>query len=532
MRSVSLKDVEQQLQLGNFAEAEALAHQLKVDPLTKLAVVASIATKQGEHQRAEVLFQRVLSKHPNHGLAQANYAKLLISQKKFKAALPYAERAFKSAPSEEHLALAYVQCLADADRFSDAVGVLQPFVAKDKPTLGAYVSLSSVYRANLDPLAALDTLTRAMEFYADDVELQRALADVYAELDPELASEKFDELEGKTDNPQLTWNRSFVELRLEKFEVAWDHYEAGLTEKIGKIGRPLPAQLKGLPMVTDFADLDAEKWTLFSAEQGLGDQVLFLSCMGEALNEVSKAAYIGEERLLPIMRRSFPSIECFPYAFALNLEKQLHRLNGVFPTGSLPKHFRRTTSAFKNSKFPYLRPNQELVEQYRAKIKAQVGDRRLIGISWRGGFWERQRRTKSFELALFSELMKHSDTYFICLQYGDISQEKVYRKEKNLPMFFVDGIDFKKDIDSWFALICACDGLISVSTAAVHFAAAAGKPVDLILGDGQSPFVWGTREGQSLVYPSVLIHRKHKDECAEEYFTRIARSAQCLSTVN
>ena len=526
----TLKDVESHLQAGRFAEAEQTASKLAVDPYTKLAILASIATKQGEHQRAEVLFQKVLAAKPDHALANANYAKLLIAQRKFKAALKYAEIAHRSSPKEEHLALAYVQCLADADRFADAVTVLSPFVEREAPTLGAMVSLSSVHRANLNPRAALEILTKALDNYSDDVELQRALADVYAELDPAEANERFQALEGKTDNPQLTWNRSFVELRLQKFDIAWDHYEAGLSEKIGKIGRPLPAQLKGLPVVTGFEACDKEKWTLFSAEQGLGDQILFLSCLTEALEITPKAAYIGEDRMLPIMRRSFPDIECFPYAFALNLEKQTDRLNGIFPTGSLPKTFRRTIESFSRTKVPYLLPNEETVTKYRERIKAHVGDRRLIGISWRGGFWERQRRTKSFELSMFARLMRDPNIYFICLQYGDVTEEKKFRKEHNLPMFFVDGIDFKKDIDNWFALICACDGIISVSTAAVHFAAAAGKPVDLVLGDGQSPFVWGTQDGPSLAYPTVKIHRKKQQEATETYFDRIRGNAQCLYT--
>jgi len=144
-----------------------------------------------------------------------------------------------------------------------------------------------------------------------------------------------------------------------------------------------------------------------------------------------------------------------------------------------------------------------------------------------GGYWDRQQRTKSLEFEVFCNLLaKVPNVRFLSLQYGDVGAAKKYATENAIPITFIDGVDFKKNMESWLSLIALCDYHISVSTAHVHFAAAMGKRVELVLGDRQAPFIWGLSEGKSIPYPSVNIHRKSLRESHGEYFERIRESLQ------
>jgi ADP-heptose:LPS heptosyltransferase len=116
------------------------------------------------------------------------------------------------------------------------------------------------------------------------------------------------------------------------------------------------------------------------------------------------------------------------------------------------------------------------------------------------------------------------DVHYVCLQYGDIKAERELATKANIPITFISGLDFKKQIDNWFALGAACDYTISVSTALVHFMGAIGQRVELLLTERQAPFIWGTEEGQSLPYPTVNIHRRKPGESNEVYLTRIIES--------
>jgi len=96
-------------------------------------------------------------------------------------------------------------------------------------------------------------------------------------------------------------------------------------------------------------------------------------------------------------------------------------------------------------------------------------------------------------------------------------------KYKNIR--WIDGLDFKKDLDGWFALMCACDEIISVSTALVHFAGAAGRSIHLLLSDRGAPFIWGLEGDTSIAYPDIKIHRKQVSQSNDEFFEGVAQKA-------
>ena len=52
-----------------------------------------------------------------------------------------------------------------------------------------------------------------------------------------------------------------------------------------------------------------------------------------------------------------------------------------------------------------------------------------------------------------------------------------YLREKKHDLIVFPELDFKVHIDDWVAIAGACDGIISVSTALVHFAGAIGQKV-------------------------------------------------------
>jgi len=519
----NLKEIEKLIQSGNLEEAQKTTELLAAPKATKLAVLASIAFKANDFQKAEVLFERALEADPNNILAIGNYGQLLVSQKQLNRALPFCEKVHLTELKHEGYLLNYVACLAHVDNFEKAIEVTKNFIERNpKNSLNVKLTLASVYRAYLRSKDALEVLNNALEVHGDEPELERAIADAYAEIEPQVASEAFAKAITNTKKPlPLKWNWSFVELRLQNFKLGWELYEAGLDEKIGRVGRPLPAVVRQFKRVTLIEDLDPKKYTLLTAEQGIGDQILFLSCLNEMLPRIDKPILICEERMLPIIRRSFPKVEVKTYGFANSLSSQQDRLNGVFPIGSLMKYCRNSKEEFINNQNPYIKINEKKSEEYKNLIEKKYPGKKIIGISWSGGFWDRQKRAKSLEFNELIKLLNAEENIYVSLQYGDIKEYKQITIDKKLPIVFIDGVDFKNQIDEWVAFSGACEKIISVSTALVHFAGAAGKKVDLILGESQSPFIWGLKEGNSLPYANVCIHRPKLDETRVQYIERL-----------
>jgi len=519
----NLKEIEKLIQIGNLVEAQSKTERLQIPKSTKLAILASIAMKANDFQKSEVLFERALQEDPKNILAIGNYGQLLVSLKQYKRALDYCEKVHLVESKNEGYLLNYVACLAHIDNFEKAIEVTKIFISKNpKNSLNIKLTLASVYRAYLKSKEALEVLNQALEEHGEEPELERALADAYAELDPKIASDAFSKAIEKSKKPiPLKWNWSFVELRLENFILGWELYEAGLSEKIGRVGRPLPAVMRQFKLVTEIKELNNNKYTLLTAEQGIGDQILFLSCLNEMVHTIPNPILICEDRMIPIISRSFPNIEAKTYGFANSLSSQQHRLNGIFPIGSLMKYCRKSRKEFELNRRPYIKVNEEKKNKYNAMIKNKYPGKKIIGVSWSGGYWDRQKRAKSLDFDELTQIIEKENHIYVSLQYGNIEEIKKKVTENNLPFVFFEGIDFKVNIDDWIALATACDEIISVSTALVHFAGAAGMKVNLILGESQSPFIWGLTEGKSLPYDNVIIHRPRKNEKRENYILRI-----------
>ena len=95
------------------------------------------------------------------------------------------------------------------------------------------------------------------------------------------------------------------------------------------------------------------------------------------------------------------------------------------------------------------------------------------------------------------------------LQYGDISKEVSYLREKKHDLIVFPELDFKVHIDDWVAIAGACDGIISVSTALVHFAGAIGQKVAVVMPGEQGPWHLGLQDTESMAYKNVKYLGQH-----------------------
>ena len=109
------------------------------------------------------------------------------------------------------------------------------------------------------------------------------------------------------------------------------------------------------------------------------------------------------------------------------------------------------------------------------------------------------------------------------LQYGDTSKEQRYIKELGYDMLSFNDLNFKVDLEEWLAISAACDGIISVSTALVHFAGACGQKVAIVMPEPQGPWILGLDDDWSIAYPEVGIFRRRHDEPITNLVDRVAK---------
>jgi len=353
------------------------------------------------------------------------------------------------------------------------------------------------HREELDEAEA--HLRRALELEPEKLEAKTNLAMVLDHRGQTGAAlEMYDRILEKTpEDNEVRLNRSLILLARGDYARGWSEYEA---RRDLQLRRDFP-----------FPDWDGsaldDRVILVHAEQGLGDEIMFASCLGEVIRQARHCVIECHPKLEKLFRRSYPAATVHG---ALQTDSDLSwahsgpRIDCKVGIGSLPLHFRQSRADFPNHT-GYLRVDPARREYWRARLGA-LGDGPKIGVSWRGGAKTTRRHMRSIPLAQWVPLLRPSGRHFISLQYGDCQDEISAAREASgiLVHHWPDAIE---DYDETAALVTALDLVISVQTAVIHLGGALGRPVWGLVSHRPE---WRYQEaGQSLPwYPSVRLIRQ------------------------
>jgi hypothetical protein len=263
------------------------------------------------------------------------------------------------------------------------------------------------------------------------------------------------------------------------------------------------------------------------AEQGLGDQIMFASCIPEASVLAGGIELECSPKLGSLFRRAFPyatvhANDTTSRASAEDLALRV-RADAQIAIGSLPLYFRRERGQFPRK--AYLRPDLASVSYWKKRLDA-LGPKPKIGISWQGGRMESRRAIRSLPLEALVPLMRELDASYISLQYTPCDDEvAAVRSRHGLTVnHWQDAID---DYDQTAALVCAVDLVISVCTAIVHLAGALGRPA-LVMVPFMAEWRYGLRGDAMPWYPHVRLLRQRQPGDWEELLERVPAEARSL----
>jgi len=363
-------------------------------------------------------------------------------------------------------------------------------------------SLAAVERELGEPEAACGHLRDALALVpaSADLHLEHALALVDAGRpgDARSALDRALGLDPVSARARLA--RAFELLKDGDFAAGWPDYEARFETQDwrGYPDLPIP-RWRGEPL--------SGRRLLVLAEQGLGDQVMFASCLPDLIRAGARCTVTCDLRLKALFERSFPAVRCIaePPGAPPDLPDAGASFDLQVPMGSLPGLLRTAPAQFPPH-HGYLVPDPARVAALRTRLEA-LGPGPFVGLSWRGGLARTRRALRSVPLErVLAGLGTSAGTVFVALQYGDCAAE-IAAVERGGATCVHHWPDLLADYDETAALVCALDAVVTVCTSLVHLTGALGRPAWVLV-----PFApeWRyLRAGERMPwYPSVRLVRQ------------------------
>jgi tetratricopeptide (TPR) repeat protein len=256
----------------------------------------------------------------------------------------------------------------------------------------------------------------------------------------------------------------------------WEYYEHGFgpllpTSSLRSSRKFTKPKWKGEQLI--------DQNLLIWREQGLGDEILFSTCLFDVAAMGLDVILECEPRLVDAYKRTFPNWEVRCEILINQTDSLYNDFDFHCPIGSLPRLFRKNISDFNQDQHIFT-PIKSIQERY-AGLLVPHKPKLLVGISWRGALLSALRNQNYTSLLDWREILTLPNCQFVNLQYGDCEAE-ILEVEALFGIEIIrwNDLDLKNDLESVMALTINLDYVVSVGTAVSTIAPAVGVPTILL----------------------------------------------------
>jgi hypothetical protein len=271
---------------------------------------------------------------------------------------------------------------------------------------------------------------------------------------------------------------------------------------------------------------------LVYGEQGLGDEIMFASCLPDLMAAGAQCVVECHPALERLFARSFPAATVYGARPDRRVPEAI-RSSGIdcaVPMGSLPLYYRRSVGDFP-SRRGYLRADPDRVLHWRERLRA-LGGGFTVGVSWRGGTYVSRTGQRSIPLEAWLPILRRPGLRFVSLQYTQDALQAVQTLRESHGIEISHWSEAIDDYDETAALVAALDLTLTVCTAIAHLAGALGRPL-WVMAPTNAEWRYG-RSGDTMAwYPSARIFRQTRAGDWNDVIARVEHElAQNVPHVN
>lgn len=393
-----------------------------------------------------------------------------------------------------------------------AIALIRSAIAIKPDLQSAWVSLGIVHKKQFRFADARAAWAEALKIDPRDFVTMSNMATIYANAGKPEMAEKWcrKALEIEPGMADATRNLSMSLLEQEQWKEGWECFEARAVNQRGMFTRNYwkrgeTPRWKGEP---------GQKVVVYG-EQGVGDELLFLSILPEMIARCGTVYLDCHPRLVDTCKRSFPGLAVHGTRKDARIDwAEGLQIDASIGIGSLGMFFRNRNEDFPGT--PYIVPDREEVIHHRR------GARKLrVGISWLGGTADTYRNYRSIPLLKWAPILS-TDADFYSFQYDADSAKQCAELEEQtgIRVKHFPGLVEARNYDKTINFAASMDLLISVSGTLFHVGGALGIPTWCLV-PSKPAWRYGREGDASRWYGSARMFRQVGDDW-DEVIKRVA----------
>lgn len=405
-------------------------------------------------------------------------------------ALEMYNRVLNREPTNNSLRFLMADALLRMEWNGLAANLLKLQIQDEPENAEAICNLGVAYRKENFYGPARQCWERCIELKGDSAEVCSNMGGLYADSGkPDVAIGWLDRaLAIDPENVEANWGKALALLTTGNFADGWKAYE----------------WRRKLALYDSRPNVKAPEWDgletqhlYIHGEQGVGDEIMFLSLIDEAMKSARRVTLELNRKVAGIARQTWPGVDVV-------ISETPGDYSAKIPIGTLAGMYRRSVGDFPGK--PYLKPDPKRVAYYRSRLE-EFGKPPYVALAWAGG----HKGTRvEFRTMRLGDLKPIRDA-FTCVsaQYNDRNPE-IDAIAANHGLKKVDEGSAGGDLADQAALFKAVDAVVTVQQTAVHVAGAVGAPTFALIAHNPQ-WRYGTSGSTIPWYESVRLFRKQEE---------------------
>lgn len=445
---------------GDFGQA-LMAYEAALKLLPNETDVAHdlgrMAQQMGYLDIAEKLLLKYLGAEPGHVEATNNLACVLRDQKRYGDAIETLRALLGIEPESPLLWNTLGTVLSDQGDMVTAMTFFEEALRHDPAFAKARYNRANARQPLGDALGALEDLEAALPG-----------------------------AEGPFERSMMSMARALLLLTLGRIAEGFEAYEVRLDVHLPEAMRVAVDAPRWDPKTQDVRG----KRLLILGEQGIADEMVFGTCIGDAIEAVGpdgKVFVAVERRLIGMFQRAHPQAVVGAHR-SVKLEGRITRYvpfvedmeDGVdlwIPMASLLAVYRPSIDRFPDRR-GYLKADPDKVAHWRAEL-AKLGPGLKVGLHWKSLVLAGLRARYFSNFERWRPLLETPGAVMVNLQCGDVADDLAAAEAAGISIW-TPPINLKDDLEDVAALSVALDLVIGPGIAGTNLAAAVGATAWMI----------------------------------------------------